>query len=90
MPRMAGFLRTNGPWSQLVKLSNIELREMKAGEAVAGSAGHGDARAGAAPAGVSRKWSASASRASQAKVLFIPDIDSWRSGTRPARASRTR
>ena len=28
MPRMAEFLRTNGPWSQLVELGNIELREM--------------------------------------------------------------
>ena len=34
MPRMAAYLRSNGPWSQLVKLENIELREMRAGEAV--------------------------------------------------------
>lgn len=27
MPRMAEFLRENGPWSQLVELENIELRE---------------------------------------------------------------
>jgi pyrroloquinoline quinone biosynthesis protein B len=26
MPRMEQFLRTNGPWSQLVKLNNIEIR----------------------------------------------------------------
>jgi len=26
MPRMAGFLRSNGPWSQLVELGNIEIR----------------------------------------------------------------
>ena len=26
MPRMAEFLRTNGPWSQLVELGNIEIR----------------------------------------------------------------
>lgn len=29
MPRMASFLRSNGPWSQLVSLSNIELRTLK-------------------------------------------------------------
>lgn len=28
MPRMAAFLRGNGPWSQLVELANIELREV--------------------------------------------------------------
>jgi pyrroloquinoline quinone biosynthesis protein B len=28
MPRMAAFLRGNGPWSQLVELGNIELREV--------------------------------------------------------------
>ncbi|MCH7976102.1 MAG: pyrroloquinoline quinone biosynthesis protein PqqB, partial [Bacteroidetes bacterium] len=31
MPRMASFLRTNGPWSQLVALENIVLREMSHG-----------------------------------------------------------
>jgi pyrroloquinoline quinone biosynthesis protein B len=30
MPRMESFLKTNGPWSQLVKLENIELRALKA------------------------------------------------------------
>lgn len=34
MPRMARFLRGNGPWSQLVDLENIEIREMKEGRAV--------------------------------------------------------
>lgn len=29
MPRMADFLRTNGPWSQLVRYQNIELRGLK-------------------------------------------------------------
>ena len=28
MPRMVEFLRKNGPWSQLVELGNIELREL--------------------------------------------------------------
>lgn len=28
MPRMADFLRTNGPWSQLVGIGNIELRQL--------------------------------------------------------------
>ena len=29
MPRMASFLRTNGPWSQLVDLKNISIHEME-------------------------------------------------------------
>lgn len=31
MPRMAEFLRSNGPWSQLVELGNIEIEEQIAG-----------------------------------------------------------
>ncbi len=34
MPRMAGFLETNGPWSQLVRYNNITLRELRANEPV--------------------------------------------------------
>lgn len=30
-PRMAGFLRENGPWSQLVALQNIDLHELPVG-----------------------------------------------------------
>lgn len=29
MPRMAGFIRENGPWSQLLSLNNIDLRELQ-------------------------------------------------------------
>ncbi len=31
MPRMAQFLRANGPWSQLVELGQIDLRELSGG-----------------------------------------------------------
>jgi pyrroloquinoline quinone biosynthesis protein B len=31
-PRMAEYLRTNGPWSQLVRLGNIALREFQPGK----------------------------------------------------------
>lgn len=33
-PRLAGFLRGNGPWSQLVELGNIELRTLASDTAV--------------------------------------------------------
>lgn len=34
LPRMTEFLRSNGPWDQLVKLGNISLREIRSGAAV--------------------------------------------------------
>lgn len=34
MPRMKGFLETNGPWSQLVSLGNIELMPMGNGRSI--------------------------------------------------------
>src|SRR3569623_36050 len=34
MPRMAEYLRTNGPWSQLVKYGNIALKPLADGSAV--------------------------------------------------------
>jgi len=76
MPRMAQYLRTNGPWSQLVKLSNIELREMKAGAPVLLPGFT------VTPLLVPHRQEFSEVvgfriEAATAKVLFIPDIDSW-------------
>jgi pyrroloquinoline quinone biosynthesis protein B len=34
MPRMASFLTTNAPWSQLVALRNVELRPLAAGQEI--------------------------------------------------------
>ncbi len=34
MPRMRKFLETEGPWEQLVKLENIAIRDLSAGQAV--------------------------------------------------------
>lgn len=34
MPRMSEYLRTNGPWSQLIDLENISIKEMNPGEPV--------------------------------------------------------
>jgi pyrroloquinoline quinone biosynthesis protein B len=77
MPRLAGFLRANGPWSQLVKLENIQLHEMKAGEPVlAGSSLR------VTPLLVPHRQEYSEVvgfriEAPGRTVLFIPDIDSW-------------
>lgn len=35
LPRMAAYLRQNGPWEQLVRYQNVDLRELAAGESVA-------------------------------------------------------
>ncbi len=34
LPKMKAFLETNGPWSQLVTLHNIDLREMTPDKAI--------------------------------------------------------
>ena len=76
MPRMAEYLRTNGPWSQLVKLSNIELHEMQADAPVP------LADFSVTPLLVPHRQEFSEVvgfriEAAAAKILFIPDIDSW-------------
>ncbi|NIJ66711.1 MULTISPECIES: MBL fold metallo-hydrolase [Sphingomonas] len=77
MPRMAEFLKNNGPWSQLVSLDNIALRPLAAGTATRLPDGitvtpylvpHRDEYSetvGFVIAGAGRS------------ALFLPDIDSW-------------
>jgi pyrroloquinoline quinone biosynthesis protein B len=77
MPRMAEFLRTNGPWSQLVKLANIELRPLADGVPV--PILHGVT---VTPLLVPHRQEFSEVvgfriTGPSTKVLFIPDIDSW-------------
>ena len=63
MPKMAGFLRANGPWSQLVKYENIALQGMDDRKAVR----------------LNSRLSVTAFRVDgpDRSVIFIPDIDSW-------------
>ena len=77
MPRMAQFLRDNGPWSQLVKLSNIELRPLA--DRVPVPVLHGVT---VTPLLVPHRQEFSEVvgfriDGPSTKVLFIPDIDSW-------------
>lgn len=77
MPRMREYLSTSGPWSQLVNLRNIELRELDASRSIRLSESlkvtplvvpHRDEfteTVGFVLAG------------SSARLLFIPDIDKW-------------
>ena len=76
-PRMAAFLRANGPWSQLVSLGNIELREIEPDRPFALAPGltvtairvpHRDEYSDTVAfriAGPDRR------------LLYVPDIDKW-------------
>ncbi len=77
MPRMKSFLETNGPWSQLVKLGNIELRQLTNNELV-----DLDNGIKVTPFRVPHRDEFSETvgyqiEGEKRKILFIPDIDKW-------------
>ncbi len=77
MPRMQEFLRTNGPWDQLVRLENISLRPLAAGKAVRLGAG-----ITITPLPVPHRDEYSETvgyriRGPERTALYIPDIDKW-------------
>ncbi len=77
MPRMGGFLSTNGPWDQLVRYKNIELREMVADESV-----QLNERLSVTPFRVPHREEYTEVvgyriDGPNRSVLFIPDIDKW-------------
>jgi pyrroloquinoline quinone biosynthesis protein B len=76
-PRMARFLRENGPWSQLVALGNIELRELLPGRELELAPGlsvtaltvpHRDELSDTVGYRV---------RSARRSLLYVPDIDKW-------------
>lgn len=77
MPRMAEFLETNGPWDQLVRLSNIEVRRIADGEPL--DLNH---RLAVTPIIVPHRDEYSETvgyriDGPSKSVLFVPDIDKW-------------
>lgn len=77
MPRMIDFIKTNGPWSQLVSLNNIELRKLKADSII-----HLNERISVQPLLVPHRDEFSETvgfliKCEKKSVLFIPDIDKW-------------
>jgi pyrroloquinoline quinone biosynthesis protein B len=77
MPRMYEFIKTNGPWSQLVTLKNIELRKLKADSII-----QLNERISIKPLLVPHRDEFSETvgymiRCNSKSVLFIPDIDKW-------------
>jgi pyrroloquinoline quinone biosynthesis protein B len=77
MPRMQQFLQTNGPWSQLVTLGNIDIRSLRAGTAIALNE-----RISVTPLLVPHRDEFSETvafvvRGPSRAVLWLPDIDKW-------------
>lgn len=77
MPRLARYLETNGPWDQLVRYENIQLRPLEDGRAVRLSE-----RLTVTPFLVPHRQEYSEVvgyriDGPRRSVLFIPDIDSW-------------
>jgi len=76
-PRMAAFLREHGPWSQLIDMKQLELRELTPGEpfevlpglfVTANAVPHRDEFS---------DTMAFTIHGPNRTVLFVPDIDSW-------------
>lgn len=81
-PRMAAFLAANGPWSQLVRLGEIELREVAPGGRV--DLGEGVV-AELVPVPHRDEYADTVAvllRGPRASVFYVPDTDSWRSWER--------
>ena len=77
MPRMDSFIKSNGPWSQLVTLNNIQLNKMAADSTV--KLGQSFS---ITPIKVPHRDEFSETvgfiiNSDKKKVLFIPDIDKW-------------
>lgn len=76
-PRLDSFIRNNGPWSQLVKLNNIELRLINADSSITVNSSFK-----ITPLRVPHRDEFSETvgfviESSKKKILFIPDIDKW-------------
>ena len=76
-PRFAEYLRSNGPWSQLVELEQIDLREFTPGESFEPLEG---LRVEALPVPHRDEFSDTMAfkiHGPERTVLFVPDIDRW-------------
>jgi len=77
MPRMGAYLRTNGPWDQLVRLGNVEIRPLEDGVPV-----RLGERIAVTPFRVPHRDEYSETvgfriEGPSRTVVFLPDIDSW-------------
>ncbi len=77
LPRMKEYLETNGPWSQLVSLNNIELRLINESIPVSLSAGISVETERVPHRDEFSETAAYTIRTNTGSALFIPDIDKW-------------
>lgn len=82
-PRMAAYLRANGPWSQLVKLENIALNEFEPGKPFALEEG-----VTVTPLKVPHRDEYSDTmafliRGLRRSLFYVPDTDTWTTWERP-------
>ncbi len=82
-PRMAAFLRGNGPWSQLVKLGNVALREVEPGSSFEPEPGV-TVKAFAVPhRDEFSDTLAFLVRGPRKTLLYVPDTDGWAAWPKP-------
>lgn len=82
-PRMAEYLRTNGPWSQLVKLGNVKLNEIELNEWFPLTEG---ISVKAIPVPHRDEYSDTVAfliQGPKRTLLYVPDTDTWKTWTRP-------
>ena len=77
LPKMANFLKTNGPWSQLVEINNIKIQEINFGQKT-----NHLSHISVMPIKVPHRDEYTETAAyviigKNKKALFIPDIDKW-------------
>ena len=77
MPKMKSFIEENGPWSQLVKKNNIDIKELKKDSTIVLNK-----RISVTPIQVPHRDEYSETvgyliDVNKKKALFIPDIDKW-------------
>lgn len=76
-PEMAEFLASNGPWDQLVRLKNIELRPVVAGEIIAL---HPELSVTPVPVPHRDEYADTVGfilRGPRRSLLYVPDTDGW-------------
>ncbi len=82
-PSLANFLRTSGPWSQLVDLGNIEIRESVAGQSFDLP---GSVEITPVPVPHRDEFADTVGfvlQGSRSTVLYVPDTDNWESWDPP-------
>jgi pyrroloquinoline quinone biosynthesis protein B len=77
LPGMKKFLETNGPWSQLVSLHNISIRQLTDGVPVALPSGITVIAVGVPHRDEYSETAGFVIHTPVKKYLFIPDIDKW-------------